>query len=324
VIAPLAGGLIVTYASWQGIFLINVPLGVLAFGVAWRLVQERAVSDPPRLDWAGLALLCTGLAAVVSAGSFAADDRSDTRVALLLVGAGVVLLALAVRHLLRAPVPLLMLHSLRIETFRLAHAGGSAFRLAVNAVPFVLPLLFQEAFGWSPVLAGAVVLFLFVGNMAIKPATTPLLRRLGFRPVLLIATTGAALTMVLSAALTAATPLPIVLALMLLSGATRSVGFTVYNTIAFADVRTEDMTSANTLASTLQQLATGFGVAVGALVLRLGALATGTTAKEALPYRVTFAVLAALTLLATVEAVRLTRTAGDGIRPGPRPRSAAG
>jgi hypothetical protein len=301
-----------------------VPLGVLAFAVAWRLVQERAVSLPPRLDWTGLALLCTGLAAVVSAGSLASDVRADGRTALLLVVAGLVLLALAVRHLRRAPVPLLRLGSLRIETFRLAHAGGSAFRLAVNAVPFVLPLLFQEAFGWSPVLAGTVVLFLFVGNMAIKPATTPLLRHLGFRPVLLIATTGAAITMALSAALMPATPLPVVIVLMLLSGATRSVGFTAYNTIAFADVPAADMTNANTLASTVQQLATGFGVAVGALVLRLGALLTGTSATDAAPYRVTFAVLAALTILATVEALRLTRTAGEGIRPAPRPSRASG
>jgi hypothetical protein len=84
------------------------------------------------------------------------------------------------------------------------------------------------------------------------------------------------------------------------------------------------MTNANTLASTLQQLATGFGVAVGALVLRLGALVTMTTATDPIPYRLTFAVLAALTLVATVEAVLLTRTAGEGIRPAPRTRSAVG
>ena len=171
-------------------------------------------------------------------------------------------------------------------------------------------------------LAGAVVLFLFVGNLAIKPATTPLLRRFGFRTVLLIATTGAALTMALSALLTPVVPLPVVAALMLLSGATRSIGFTAYNTIAFADVAPADMTGANTLASTLQQLATGFGVAVGALLLRLGALLTGTAATDAAPYRLTFAVLAALTLVATVEAVLLTRSAGEGIRPAPRARLA--
>ena len=318
VVAPLIGGLLTTYASWHWIFLINVPLGILAFAAAWRLVQERAVAQPPPLDWAGLALLCSGLAAIVSAASLAADARSSGAGTGALAVVGAVLLVLAVVHLKRTPAPLLRLDSLRVETFRIAHAGGSAFRLAVNAVPFVLPLLFQEAFGWTPVQAGAVVLFLFVGNMGIKPATTPLLRRFGFRPVLLVATAGAALTMVLSAVLVPATPAPAVIALMLLSGATRSVGFTVYNTIAFADVPSDDMTHANTLASTLQQVATGFGVAVGAIALRVGASVTGTSSTDAAPYRIAFVVPAVLTLLATVEAARLPRSAGEAIRPAAR------
>ncbi len=322
ILAPLAGGLIVTYATWHWIFLINVPLGVIAFAAAWVLVQEGAHAEPPPLDWTGLALLCTGLAAVVSAGSLVADAHADGRTALILLVGGVVLLALAVRHLGRAATPLLRLHSLRIETFRLAHAGGSAFRLAVQAVPFVLPLLFQEAFGWSPVLAGTLVLLLFVGNMGIKPATTPLLRRFGFRPVLLVAGVGAVATLLLSAALTPAVPLPLIGALMVLSGATRSVGFTVYNTIAFADVPQAEMTDANTLASTVQQLASGFGPAVGAIAISAGAALGGTGGPhDPFAYQFTFLVLAGVTAVAVVEAALLSRTAGDAIRP--RPRSKA-
>jgi MFS family permease len=231
---------------------------------------------------------------------------------------GAVLLALAVRHLRRTATPLLRLGSLRIETFRLAHAGGSAFRLAVQAVPFVLPLLFQEAFGWSPVLAGTLVLLLFVGNMGVKPATTPLLRRFGFRPVLLVASAGAVATLLLSAALTPAVPLPLIGALMVLSGATRSVGFTVYNTIAFADVPQTEMTDANTLASTVQQLASGLGPAVGAVAIHVGAVLSGAGAQDPFAYRFAFLVLAGLTAIAVVEAVLLSRTAGEAIRPRPR------
>ena len=62
VIAPLAGGLITTYASWHWIFLINVPLGIVAFCVAWRLVRGSGESAaPPPLDWAGVLLTCAGL-----------------------------------------------------------------------------------------------------------------------------------------------------------------------------------------------------------------------------------------------------------------------
>ena len=61
VIAPLAGGLITTYASWHWLFLINAPLGVIAFAVAWRLVENTDTITPPPLDWVGVVLTCAGL-----------------------------------------------------------------------------------------------------------------------------------------------------------------------------------------------------------------------------------------------------------------------
>ena len=59
--------------------------------------------------------------------------------------------------------------------------------MAIGAVPFLLPLLFENVFGWSAIKSGAVVLFVFVGNIGIKPATSYLLNRFGFRTVLLAA-----------------------------------------------------------------------------------------------------------------------------------------
>ena len=116
----------------------------------------------------------------------------------------VVGLAGAARHLLRVPHPLVNLRTLRVPTFRAALGSGTLFWTAIMAVPFLLTLLFQDAFGWSPVKSGALVVFVFVGNIVIKPTTTPLLRRFGFRPVLVASTAGAAATMVAAAFLTPA------------------------------------------------------------------------------------------------------------------------
>jgi EmrB/QacA subfamily drug resistance transporter len=312
VVAPLAGGIITTYSTWHWIFLINVPLGIVAFVAALRLIPSEERETPPPLDWLGLALTCTGLGSLVYLGSLLAERDPGVLATIGWGVAGAGLIGLAIAHQLRARHPLLDLRALRIETFRLAHAGGSLFRLTVNAVPFLLPLLFQDVFGYSPLLSGALVLFVFVGNIAIKPATSALLRRFGFRAVIMAASAAAALTMVLMALLTSATPLWLVVVLLTASGVARSTGFTAYNTIAFADVERAEMTDANTLASTLQQLAAGF--AVGAVALRLGdAFASGSGS-----FAFAFAVLAALTALATVEALLLSRTAGENIRPARR------
>jgi len=253
IVAPLAGGIITTYFTWHWIFLINVPLGVVAFLAALRIIPTEERESPPRLDWLGLVLTCTGLGSLVYLGSLLAerDPGMILTIGWAVVGFGLV--GLAIAHQLRAPHPLLDLRALRIETFRLSHAGGSLFRLTVNAVPFLLPLLFQDVFGYSPLLSGALVLFVFVGNLAIKPATTSLLRRFGFPAVIVAASAAAALSMALMALLSSSTPLWVVIVLLTASGVARSTGFTAYNTIAFADVERVEMTDANTLASTLQR-----------------------------------------------------------------------
>ena len=269
-VAPLAGGIITTYFTWHWIFLINVPLGTVAFIAALRLIPAEARKTPPPLDWIGLALTGTGLGSLVYLGSLLAERDPGVLAMIGWAVVGVGLVGFAIVHQLRTRHPLLDLRALRIETFRLSHAGGSLFRLTVNAVPFLVPLLFQDVFGYTPLLSGALVLFVFVGNLAIKPATTSLLRRFGFRAVIVIASAAAAVSMALMALLSSATPVWLVIALLTVSGVARSAGFTAYNTIAFADVERAEMTDANTLASTLQQVAAGFGVAVGAVALRVG------------------------------------------------------
>ena len=314
IVAPLAGGFITTYFTWHWIFLINVPLGIVAFVAALRIIPAEERESPPRLDWLGLALTCTGLGSLVYLGSLLAERDPGVLATIGWAVVGFSLVGLAIAHQLRARHPLLDLRALRIETFRLSHAGGSLFRLTVNAVPFLLPLLFQDVFGFSPLLSGALVLFVFVGNLAIKPATTFLLRRFGFQLVIVAASAAAALSMALMALLSRSTPLWLVIVLLTASGVARSTGFTAYNTIAFADVERFEMTDANTLASTLQQLAAGFGVAVGAVALRLGdGFASGSSGSGAFGFA--FAVLAVLTAFATVEALLLSRTAGENIRP---------
>jgi EmrB/QacA subfamily drug resistance transporter len=314
VVAPLIGGLITTYASWQWIFLINVPLGAIAFIAALRLIPKGREAAPAPLDWWGLVLTCGGLGALVYLGSLLSGAVSSWVEVLAFAIAGVALTAAAIWHLLRTPHPLLDLRALRVETFRVTHAGGSLFRMTISAIPFLLPLLFQDAFGWTPVESGAVVLFVFVGNLAIKPVTTPLLVRFGFRPVLIYSSLGAAASMALMAFIGSATPVLVIAALLLFSGVVRSIGFTGYNTIAFADIRPDGMTAANTVSSTIQQVAAGFGVTVGAVALRAGQLIDSSPASLT-PYRVAFITIAVITLVATLEALRLDRRAGDNIRP---------
>jgi EmrB/QacA subfamily drug resistance transporter len=316
VLAPALGGLFVTYASWRWIFLVNLPLGVICLATALRIVPRgERPAGRPRLDWAGFALTGAGLAAVVLGMERLGGGAVARPAAILAAGSG--LLALAVFHLRRTPRPLVDLATLRIATYRITTVGGSAFRTMVSAAPFLLPLMFQDAFGWSPLRAGLVVIAVFVGNVGIKPFTTPLMRRFGFRPMLLGSTAGLAATFAGCALVSGSTPLWLTVPVLLAGGIFRSTGFTAYNTLQFADVGRDDLPAANTLAATGQQLAAGLGVAVGALVLRLSGPAGSAMFGDGNDgaYRMAFLVLAVFSVASCAGVLRLDPEAGAEVRP---------
>jgi EmrB/QacA subfamily drug resistance transporter len=322
-VAPLVGGVITTYASWRWLFLVNLPLGAIAFAAAWRLVHSTPTASVPPLDRLGVLLTCGGLAGLTYAAHLVSQSGSPWPLAVGMTLCSILLLAGSVRHLRRHAAPLLNLRTLRVPTFRASIKGSGVYWLAVGAAPFLLPLLFQNEFGWSPIKSGAIVLFLFLGNVGIKPATTFLLNRFGFRPVLSVATAGLAVTMLACGFLTATTPLVVIAATLLLSGFARSVGFTCYVTMAFSDMPIAQMRDASALYTTTGQLAAGLGVAAATVALRLGVplsdLLPGQPGPTA-PYTIAFALMAAIALIPTAGALRLHRGAGDAVRHPPAAR----
>lgn len=313
IIAPFLGGVLVQTLSWHWIFLINIPLGLVAVPIAIALVPQTRTAEQAPFDWLGSAWVLIGLGSVVGLTSLLTLDEIPYTLAIVAGALGALGCWLAVRHSRRAEHPFLSLDSFGHETFRVANTGGMAFRLAVSAVPFVLPLLLQDAWGLTPVQAGAMVLWVFVGNLAIKPTTTPLLRLFGYRPVLIASCAVAAASVVLMAFMKPDTPTWLLAALLFISGAARSVGFTAYNTIAFADVDQSRMTEANTLFSTLSQVAAGLGVAVAAATLK--ATRPLDEVAPAAPYTATFLVIAAVLGMALLEALFMSPSAGEVIRP---------
>ncbi|MCM4079648.1 MFS transporter [Paractinoplanes hotanensis] len=307
-LAPALGGVLSTYASWRLIFLVNIPLGLAALVVARRLFPDVRSDGPGRLDWRGFLLVAAGTAALIAGLEGVAEQHPRWPLATALLVAAAATLIVTVRYLRRTPKPLVDLSILRVRTYRATALGGSVFRAVINAIPFLLPLFFQLGFGWTAAQAGLVVIALFAGNIGIKPLTTPLMRRFGMRPVMCGAVVASAACLLALATLTGSTPLPLVLLVLALSGVFRSIGFSTYNTVAFADVPPTRMTSANTLMSTIQELGAGLGVAVGALLVRLGATVTDGAEPR---FRIAFLALAILLAIPAVEAFRLPRTAGN-------------
>lgn len=308
VVAPVLGGAIATVGSWRWIFIVNIPIGIVGFLLALKLMRGGPADSSRPLDWRGLLTLGAGIAAALIAFESIRVTGTDWILVVLGTAAAVVLLGIAVVHLRRAAQPLIQLSVLRFRSLRITVTAGSLYRMVLTAVPFLLPLQFQLVFGWTPFMAGLMVAALFAGNLTIKPITTPLMRRFGIKRVLLVNGIVSVGWFALLAVLQPGLPVWAIAVILYVSGALRSIGFTAYNTLAFADIEGDNLTHGNTLNASVQELAAGVGIAVAALLLsQLTPLVGGDLGTA---YRWTYLVLAGMLALTLIETLRLPRNAG--------------
>ncbi len=268
-IGPPLGGFIAEHLDWRYIFLVNLPLGIVAFALSLWLTPAGVSGVRRRFDGLGFVLAGTACLCAELSMDLLGHEPPAWAAAGSLIAVGVVSGVGAARHLRRSAAPLIDPGPWQVETFRLVMLVGTSMRGVISTLPFLLPLLFQLGFGYDPFHAGALVLALFAGNIGIKPGTSAILRRFGFRTVLAGNAVVQAAAMFGLAAIGPSTPLAAILALLAVAGASRSMQFTALGTLAFADVPQERMAPANTWFSVSFQLGTGFGVGVGALLLQV-------------------------------------------------------
>ncbi len=310
VVAPVVGGFIIAHASWHWIFLVNVPIGLIALLIGIKIVPRIPGGKVERLDWLGFygCALSLGLLVLAAANLGSPHINLVSTLLLLVVGIGIGLPT--IRHLRRSAEPLINLSVLKIQTFHLNCTSGLLFRVAQNTPPFVLPLLFQDKFGWSAERAGGVLFFYMLGNLIFKVFTTPLMNKFRFKPLILLAILlSAPLTLTLGL-IGSSIPFIWLTLLLLFAGGIRSIGMTLFNTITFADTNQEIMAHANTITNMVQQLASVIAVAIAVIALNLGRVLAGAQNQFIFAFSCAVLVLA----ISLWNVASLPRTAGDSLR----------
>ncbi|MGY7447148.1 MFS transporter [Klebsiella pneumoniae] len=316
IIGPPLGGFITRFASWHWIFFINVPLGLAAIILSLRIIPDIRETERRSFDLSGFITTSVAMVSLVTAMERLGDRQPQIWPTLALAALGFGCLLYSIRHFRRAAAPMVRLDALQVPTFRVTMYGGSLFRASISAVPFLLPLLFQVGFGMDPFHSGLLVLAVFVGNLTIKPATTPLIRWLGFRRLLLINGALNVCSLLACALLTPQTQVWAIMLILYLGGVFRSIQFTGVSTLAFADVPAAQMSDANTLFSTASQLAVGLGITLGAIGIRLGEQVGDWLHLTELPgisFRLSFVFIALICLVGMIDSLHLAKTAGSSV-----------
>lgn len=317
-LGPPVGGLLTDLISWRAVFWINVPVGLLGLLLVWRVIPALPASLPPPPDLRGLTLVGLALALLMFAFETLGRGLVPPLLAEAMLGLGLVVSLLAVRHCLRAPNPALDFSLLSIPSFRVPNLAGTVFRVGAGAVPFLVPLALQLGFGASAAQSGMVSFATALGAFAMKPMARFALRAFGFRSVLVWNAVLAALSIAACAAFRPGWPMAAVFVVLLLGGLFRSLHFTTLNTLAYAEVPQEKLSAATSLYSTAQQLPLALGVALASAVLQASVALSGRSAVAMPDFTAGFLVGALLTLLAAPLAAGLPRDAGEGIVEGRR------
>jgi len=319
---PPLGGFITTYASWHWIFIINVPIGLLGIAMATLYIPDVHAERPEPFDFAGFVLSGLGVGGLAFGLSIMGLAFLPVGVVAALIGVGAISSAAYIVHARRTTAPILDLTLFKLPTFRASIFGGFMFRLGIGALPFLLPLLLQLGFGLTPFQSGLITFTGALGAIFMKAAAASVLRRFGYRPVLVYNSLISGAFLAACALFVPGMPFVGMVAILLSGGFFRSLQFTSINTIAYAELEPRQLSKATAMVSAAQQLSLSTGVALGALIVEITLWLKHSPAMGATDFPPAFLAISLLSASAGLIFARLRPEAGAELIGGGGARSA--
>ncbi len=311
VIGPVIGGAIVTFADWRWIFFINLPVAVTGLYLVWRHVPDVREQAAPRVDIPGILMTGLGLAALIFGFENLGRDALTPIAVAGLFAVGFASLGLYGWHAGHTPHAVVQLSIFRKPTFRASVIGGAFMRIAMGANPFLLAMLLQVAFGMSAFSAGLMTFISAVGALVMKTTAPPILRRFGFRRVLLVNAVIVGFSFIAYAFFRPDWPHWAIMIVLAVGGFFRSLQFTSLNGMAFAEIDGDEMSRASTTSSMVQQLVQSIGIGLSASLLHGLMVLQGAKTLTVAVVSPAFIVVGLVTMISMFWFIRLPRDAGD-------------
>jgi EmrB/QacA subfamily drug resistance transporter len=322
-VGPIVGGVLTSYVSWRWIFYLNIPIGLIGGVLALRLFENYRAPAPTRFDFVGFVIAGLGLFLLELAIENVGRPMLPPAIGLVFFPLAAITLLTYWHHARHSNSPVLDLNLLQIKTFHIGTVTGGICRMGLDATPFLLPLLFQVGFGLSPVQAGLLSFSSTFGAMVVRSVSRPVLRSLGFRRTLVWGAVLSGLVTASYALLSADTPAWLIAFAVLIGGCIRSIQYLALNTISYADVPSAMLSRATSVGGVVQQLARGFGVAIGAALLAVIAGSEQVTTRD---FQIVLLLVGLIPLISALGFLRLSasdgaevsghRAAGAALKPG--------
>ena len=265
-LGPALGGILVEYASWHWIFLINIPVGI-AGCIATLMLMPNYKMKTRRFDMLGFAVLSLGMATL----TLALDGQKGLGISSLtlgiLVAVGILSILLYLRHAYGNENALFNLNLFKTRTFSLGLAGSFAGRIGSGTLPFMTPVFLQIGLGFSPFHAGLMMIPSVLGSMCMKRIVVMVVNRFGYRRVLVAATLGLSVSILVFMSTALAGWYYVLPVVLFIQGMINSSRFTSMNTLTVKDLPNEFASGGNSMLSMIMQLSMSIGVTISGLLL---------------------------------------------------------
>jgi len=314
-LGPVIGGFLVAYTSWRMIFFVNVPIGLLGLFLVHRYLPDYRSKGFTKLDIVGLILFGSGIALFSYVIEIFGEHGLSVREIVSLLALSLTLMAGYVLHARGLDKPLLDLSLFRIRSFRASTVGNLITRMGAGGLPFLLPLLYQVGFGYSPIRSGLLMIPQSLAAISFKMTMPPILKRFGYRRVLILNAMVIGISIAAFALISPGCPDWLIIVLSSCFGYSSSLQFTSMNTLVFADVSKTRTAMASTILSSVQQLAISFGVAGASLLTAIFIPDRFHSSPDELLHglHLAFILLGALTILSALVFRELKTEDGDAL-----------
>lgn len=301
-LGPLVGGYITEYFSWRWIFFVNIPFGLVGFIVAWKMIENKKASNLKALDRIGFILFGVGLGLLVFALSALSESDFHAPTIILLFVISLTMLLVYFFHARNSKAPILDMNLLKIRTYRVSVIGSLLTRTGMGGIPFLMPLLFQISFHYSPFTSGILTSPFILGAMVAKRFSTKVFTFFRIKNYLILNTILLGISIITLAAIQADTSLGLIIGIVFINGIITSLEYSAMNPLAYCDLPQEKLSGGTSITSTVQQIAMSFGVAFSALLLKFfGAKTAAYSYLPAVMIHHTFIVLGLFTIVSTIS-----------------------
>ncbi len=265
---PILGGWLIQSASWHWIFLINLPIGIVAFIYGFKVLPKDAPEPSQSFDVVGMLLLSPGLALFLYGVASIPGEGTVAAAKVLIPGViGLVLMTVFVFHALRTEQPLIDLHLFRDRQLSVAVITMSLFAVAFFGAMLLLPSYFLQVRGVTTLQAGLLLAPQGIGAMLTMPMAGKLTDKIGPGKLVLAGIVLIAAGMAVFTQVAADSPYPLLLGALFVMGMGMGMTMMPIMSAALASLKHDQVARGSTLMNIVQQSAGSIGTAVMSVIL---------------------------------------------------------